>query len=90
MNSCPAALTTLSYYHAFLGLLGPDEVKGQRPTQEGTLIKVTGEGGGDFGQIVNRPGDDQRQLAIVRARALFVARLGTETKRCLTNRHRRD
>ena len=32
------------YYHVFLGLLGPDDVKGQRPTQEGTEIKVTGKG----------------------------------------------
>ena len=41
----PAALTKLDYYHVFLGLLGPDDVKGQRPTQEGTEIKVTGNGG---------------------------------------------
>ncbi|MGE2834012.1 fasciclin domain-containing protein [Mycobacterium sp. SMC-4] len=40
-----AALTDLVYYHAFLGLLGPDDVKGQRPTQEGTEIEVTGKGG---------------------------------------------
>lgn len=39
-----AGLTNLVYYHAFLGLLGPDDVKGQRPTQEGTEIEVTGEG----------------------------------------------
>ncbi|PRC62723.1 fasciclin, partial [Mycobacterium sp. ITM-2017-0098] len=26
-------------------LLGPDDVKGQRPTQEGTEIEVTGSGG---------------------------------------------
>jgi uncharacterized surface protein with fasciclin (FAS1) repeats len=41
----PAALTRAVYYHAFLGLLGPDDVKGQRPTQEGTEIEVTGSGG---------------------------------------------
>jgi uncharacterized surface protein with fasciclin (FAS1) repeats len=41
----PAALTKLDYYHVFLGLLGPDDVKGQRPTQEGAEIKVTGKGG---------------------------------------------
>jgi uncharacterized surface protein with fasciclin (FAS1) repeats len=40
-----AALTSLDYYHAFLGLLGPDDVKGQRPTQQGAEIKVTGKGG---------------------------------------------
>jgi uncharacterized surface protein with fasciclin (FAS1) repeats len=41
----PAALYKLDYYHAFLGLLGPDDVKGQRPTQQGAEIKVTGKGG---------------------------------------------
>ena len=41
----PAALAKLDYYHVFLGLLGPDDLKGQRPTQQGTEIKVTGKGG---------------------------------------------
>jgi uncharacterized surface protein with fasciclin (FAS1) repeats len=45
LKADPAALTKLDYYHVFLGLLGPDDVKGQRPTQEGTEIKVTGKGG---------------------------------------------
>ncbi|MGQ9348279.1 fasciclin domain-containing protein [Mycolicibacterium gilvum] len=45
LRTDPAALTTLVYYHAFLGLLGPDDVKGQRPTQEGTEVEVTGSGG---------------------------------------------
>ncbi len=45
LRTDPAALTTLAYYHVFLGLLGPDDVKGQRPTQEGTEIEVTGSGG---------------------------------------------
>ncbi|BBY75887.1 fasciclin [Mycolicibacterium parafortuitum] len=45
LRTDPAALTSLLYYHAFLGLLGPDDVKGQRPTQEGTEIEVTGSGG---------------------------------------------
>jgi uncharacterized surface protein with fasciclin (FAS1) repeats len=40
-----AALNKLLYYHVFLGLLGPDDVKGQRPTQAGEEITVTGEGG---------------------------------------------
>lgn len=40
-----AALTDLVYYHAFLGLLGPDDVKGQRPTQQGAEVGVTGKGG---------------------------------------------
>ena len=41
LKADPAALTKLVYYHSFLGLLGPDDVKGQRPTQEGAEIKVT-------------------------------------------------
>ncbi len=40
-----AGLTSLLYYHVFLGLLGPDDVKGQRPTQQGAEIKVEGKGG---------------------------------------------
>jgi uncharacterized surface protein with fasciclin (FAS1) repeats len=45
LRTDPAALTKALYYHTFLGLLGPDDVKGQRPTQEGTEIEVTGSGG---------------------------------------------
>jgi uncharacterized surface protein with fasciclin (FAS1) repeats len=45
LRSDPAALTSLMYYHVFLGLLGPDDVKGQRTTQQGTEIEVTGSGG---------------------------------------------
>jgi uncharacterized surface protein with fasciclin (FAS1) repeats len=45
LKADPAALTKLVYYHSFLGLLGPNDVKGQRPTQEGADIKVTGTGG---------------------------------------------
>ena len=41
----PAALAKLDYYHVFLGLLGNDDVHGQRPTQQGAEIKVTGKGG---------------------------------------------
>jgi uncharacterized surface protein with fasciclin (FAS1) repeats len=44
-KSDPAALYKLDYYHVFLGLLSPDDVKGQRPTQQGAEIKVTGKGG---------------------------------------------
>ena len=40
-----AALTRLDYYHVFLGLLGPEDVHGQRPTQEGAEIKVDGKNG---------------------------------------------
>jgi uncharacterized surface protein with fasciclin (FAS1) repeats len=45
LKADPVALTDLDYYHAFLGLLGTDDVKGQRPTQQGADIKVTGTGG---------------------------------------------
>ncbi len=45
LKADPAALTSLVYYHTFLGLLGPDDVKGQRPTQQGAEINVTGKGG---------------------------------------------
>lgn len=45
LKTDPAALTKLDYYHVFLGLLGPGDVKGQRPTQQGADIKVTGSGG---------------------------------------------
>jgi uncharacterized surface protein with fasciclin (FAS1) repeats len=41
----PAALSKLDYYHVFLGLLGPGDVGGQRPTQEGAEIKVSGKDG---------------------------------------------
>ena len=41
----PTALSKLDYYHAFLGLLGPADVAGQRPTQEGAEVKVTGKDG---------------------------------------------
>jgi len=39
------ALFDLDYYHVFLGLLGPDDVKGTRPTQQGAEMTVTGKGG---------------------------------------------
>jgi uncharacterized surface protein with fasciclin (FAS1) repeats len=45
LKADPAALTKLDYYHVFLGLLGPGDVAGQRPTQEGADIKVTGKDG---------------------------------------------
>ena len=43
LKANPAALTDFDYYHVFLGMLGPEDVKGQRPTQQGAEIKVTGE-----------------------------------------------
>lgn len=45
LKADPAALTRLDYYHVFLGLLGPEDVHGQRPTQEGSEIKVEGKNG---------------------------------------------
>lgn len=45
LKADPKALSDLVYYHAFLGLLGVDDVKGQRPTQQGADIKVDGKGG---------------------------------------------
>lgn len=45
LKADPAALTRLDYYHVFLGLLGPGDVAGQRPTQEGQEVKVTGKDG---------------------------------------------
>ena len=45
LKTDPAALYKLDYYHVFLGLLGPTDVAGQRPTQQGAEIKVTGKDG---------------------------------------------
>ncbi len=45
LKTDPAALYKLDYYHVFLGLLGPDDLQGQRPTQQGAEIKVTGKDG---------------------------------------------
>jgi uncharacterized surface protein with fasciclin (FAS1) repeats len=45
LKTDPAALTKLDYYHVFLGLLGPGDVAGQRPTQQGNEIKVVGKDG---------------------------------------------
>jgi uncharacterized surface protein with fasciclin (FAS1) repeats len=45
LKADPAALTRLDYYHVFLGLLGPEDVHGQRPTQEGAEIKAEGKNG---------------------------------------------
>jgi uncharacterized surface protein with fasciclin (FAS1) repeats len=45
LKADPAALYKLDYYHAFLGLLGPGDVEGQRPTQQGNEIKIKGKDG---------------------------------------------
>jgi uncharacterized surface protein with fasciclin (FAS1) repeats len=45
LKANPAALTDLDYYHVFLGLLGPADVKGQRPTQQGAELDIVGTNG---------------------------------------------
>jgi uncharacterized surface protein with fasciclin (FAS1) repeats len=45
LTADPAALTSLDYYHVFLGLLGNEDVQGTRPTQQGTELTVKGKGG---------------------------------------------
>jgi uncharacterized surface protein with fasciclin (FAS1) repeats len=45
LKADPAALTSLDYYHVFLGLLANDDVQGTRPTQQGTELTVKGKGG---------------------------------------------
>lgn len=45
LKADPTALTDLDYYHVFLGLLGPGDVKGQRATQQGAEIDVKGTNG---------------------------------------------
>jgi hypothetical protein len=45
LKTNPPALYDFDYYHVFLGLLGVDDVHGQRPTQQGAEVKVDGKGG---------------------------------------------
>lgn len=45
LKNDPVKLTSVLYYHMVLGFLGPDDVHGKMPTQEGKLIDVTGKGG---------------------------------------------
>ena len=45
LKADPAKLTSVLYYHMVLGYLGPDDVHGKMPTQQGALINVTGKGG---------------------------------------------
>ena len=56
LKADPAALTRLDYYDVFLGLLGPEDVHGQRPTREGAEIKVDGKNGdikvNDTGKLI--------------------------------------
>ncbi|MCX2930647.1 fasciclin domain-containing protein [Mycobacterium sp. CVI_P3] len=45
LKSDPALLTSTLFYHMVLGYLGPDDVAGTMPTQQGSLVTVTGKGG---------------------------------------------
>ncbi|MCV7214573.1 fasciclin domain-containing protein [Mycobacterium crocinum] len=45
LKSDPAALTSTLYYHLVLGYLGPDDLHGKMPTQQGSPVSVTGKGG---------------------------------------------
>jgi len=45
LKADPTRLFDFDYYHVFLGLLGVDDVHGQRPTQQGAEIKIDGKGG---------------------------------------------
>ena len=45
LKNDPAALTATLYYHLVLGYLGPNDLQGKMPTQQGSLVTVTGKGG---------------------------------------------
>ena len=45
LESDPAVLLPTVFYHMVLGYLGPNDVAGKMPTQDGRLISVTGKGG---------------------------------------------
>jgi uncharacterized surface protein with fasciclin (FAS1) repeats len=45
LKSDPAALTSTLYYHLVLGYLGPDDLHGKMPSQQGSPLNVTGKGG---------------------------------------------
>ena len=45
LKSDPALLTSTLFYHLVLGYLGPDDLHGTMPTQQGSIVKVTGKGG---------------------------------------------
>ena len=45
LKSNPAVLLPTVFYHMVLGYLGPNDVAGKMPTQDGRLISVTGKGG---------------------------------------------
>jgi len=45
LKSDPVALLPTLFYHMVLGYLGPNDVQGKMPTQDGRLVTVTGKGG---------------------------------------------
>jgi uncharacterized surface protein with fasciclin (FAS1) repeats len=45
LKSDPALLTSTLFYHLVLGYLGPDDLHGTMPTQQGSQVNVTGKGG---------------------------------------------
>lgn len=45
LKSDPALLTSTLFYHLVLGYLGPDDLHGKMPTQQGSVVSVTGKGG---------------------------------------------
>ena len=45
LKSDPAKLTSTLFYHLVLGYLGPNDLQGKMPTQQGSLVSVTGKGG---------------------------------------------
>nr|WP_205266560.1 fasciclin domain-containing protein [Mycolicibacterium sphagni] len=45
LKSDPALLTSTLFYHLVLGYLGPDDLHGKMPTQQGSQVNVTGKGG---------------------------------------------
>ena len=45
LKSDPTVLLPTLFYHMVLGYLGPNNVAGKMPTQDGRLVSVTGKGG---------------------------------------------
>ena len=45
LKNDPTVLLPTLFYHMVLGYLGPDNVAGKMPTQDGRLVSVTGKGG---------------------------------------------
>jgi len=45
LKNDPTVLLQTLFYHMVLGYLGPDNVAGKMPTQDGRLVSVTGKGG---------------------------------------------